>query len=89
MGARVRELPPAKDQDPIRPADLAEPVRDDESRAPPGNAEQGALDLVLRGAVDGARGIVEDQDARVREEGARYGDPLLLPFSSRETNSSA
>ena len=43
------------------------------------DAAHGALDLVLGGAVDGAGAVVQDQDARVGEEGAGDGDALPLP----------
>ncbi len=43
----------------------------------------GPLDLVLGGAVDGAGAVVEDQDARVGQEGARDGDALALAAGER------
>ena len=43
-----------------------------------------ALDFILGGAVDGAGRIVQDQDARVGEEGARQGQPLALPAGERD-----
>lgn len=37
----------------------------------------GVLDQVLGDGVDGAGGLVQDEDARVREHRARKGDQLL------------
>src|SRR5581483_151056 len=42
-------------------------------------AMDGLLDFVLGRAVDGAGRVVEHQDARVGQQGARDGDALALP----------
>ena len=47
------------------------------------DAAHGPLDLVLGGAVDGAGAVVQDQDARVGQEGAGDGDALALPARER------
>ena len=43
-----------------------------------GRGGDGTLDLVLGGGVDGAGGIIQDQDARVGQEGACDGQALAL-----------
>ena len=72
----------AQDDDQICPADLRQAVRDDEGRASAGGVGDGALDLVLGGGVDGGGGIIQDQDARVGQEGARQRDALALSAES-------
>src|SRR5690606_24755073 len=61
-----------------------------ESRATAAGFLDGALDRELRLAVDGARGLVQDQDRSPAEESARDADPLALasgellaPFAHR------
>ena len=44
----------------------------------------GALDPVLGGRIDGGGRIVQDQDARIGEEGARQGQPLALSAGERD-----
>ncbi len=61
---------------------------DDERRAgcvaaPLADAAHGALDLVLCRAVDGTRAVVQDKDARIRQEGPGDGDALPLPAGER------
>ena len=58
--------------------DRGQPVRDGERRPPDRKARQGVLDQPLGAGVEGAGGLVEDQDARVLEDGAGDGDALLL-----------
>src|SRR5690606_33449556 len=43
------------------------------------------LNLVLSGAVDGAGRVVQNQDARVTEEGARQSNALPLPTGKHHT----
>src|SRR5579885_328730 len=47
-------------------------------------ATNGSLYLILRCAVDGAGGVVENQDARVGEQGAGDGDALALAAGERD-----
>src|SRR5215210_7410917 len=59
-------------------ADRGEPMRDDEGRPRAEEGPQRALDLPLRADVDRRRRFVEDEDARVGQEGAGEGDELTL-----------
>ena len=77
-------LPLAQDDDQVRPADLRQAVGDDEGGASPRGGGDGALDLVFGGAVDGAGRIVQDQDARIGQEGARQRQALALPAGERD-----
>jgi len=68
--------------EPVGVAERAEAVRDRDRRPAPDEPGQGVLDLGLGLGVDRARRLVEDQDARVLEEGPRDRDPL--PLAARE-----
>ena len=61
-------------------------MRNEQRRAPVQHAVDRALDLVFGGAVDGARRVVQDQDARVGKQGARDGDPLALAAGKRDSS---
>ena len=74
---------PAHHDDDIRPADLRQAMGDQDGRAALRGAEDGALNLIFGGAVDRAGRVVEDQDARVGQKGARQGDPLALAARER------
>ena len=67
----------------VGPADLRQPVGDDQRGAALLHVVERALNLVLGGAVDGAGGVVQDQDARVLQERARQGDALPLAAGQR------
>ena len=56
---------------------------DDEGRAPLHERPESVVDLLFDLDVDGARGIVEDQDRRVHEQRAGDGDPLALTTRER------
>ena len=45
---------------------------------PCGGAFDGALNLVLGGAVDGTGRIIQNEDGRIGEKGTRQGNPLAL-----------
>ena len=64
--------------DPVGQADGGQPVGDDERRAAVHERAESAVDLLLDVHVNGARGVVEDEDRRVHEEGAGDRDPLAL-----------
>ena len=68
---------------PVGQADGREAVGDDE-RGPPlhEDAERG-VDALLHLDVDGAGGVVEDEDRWVDQEGAGDGDALALPARER------
>jgi len=63
MCADCCQLATANHQDQVRPADLREAVGDDKGGSAPGSCINGALDLILGSAVDGARGIIQYQNA--------------------------
>jgi hypothetical protein len=76
--ALLDDLPVLQDDDQVGVADRREAVGDDECGAPVQEALQGALDLPLGADVDRARRLVEDQDARIREQRPRERDQLAL-----------
>ena len=53
-------------------------MRDGDGGAPAGELRQRRLDGVLALVVKGARGLVQNEDARVAQKHARDGDALLL-----------
>ena len=73
----------AQDDDLVGPADLREAVGDEQGGAALGGAVDGSLDLILGGAVNGAGRVVQDQDARVGQEGAGQGQALALAARER------
>ena len=78
MRTLVDDLAPLQHQDEIGPADLAEPVGDEERRSLAADAIHRLLDAVFGGAVDGAGAVIQDQDARIGQEGASDGNALSL-----------
>ena len=86
--APLLDHPPLRQHhDPVGVADGGEPVGDHQGgavarRAEPHERLEGALHLALALGVEGAGGLVEDQDGRVLEEGA--GDGEALPLAARE-----
>ena len=82
MGAVGRDPAVVQHHDAVRPPDLRQPVGDEQRGAAALHVMQRALNLVLGGAVDGAGGVVQDQDARVFQKGARQGD--ALPLAARQ-----
>ena len=72
-----------QDDDVVRPPDLRQPVCDEQGRPAFGRRPDGLLDVVLCRAVDGARAVVQNQDARVGQEGPRNCQPLALPLWGR------
>src|SRR5205085_5646025 len=67
-----------EDDDQVGVPDRREPVGDDERRPSREEQAEGALDLALGADVDRRGRLVEDEDARVGEEGARERDELAL-----------
>ena len=68
-----------QDDDAVRPANLRKPMRDQNRSASFLGAAHRFLYLVLGGAVNGAGGIIEDQNPRLPQECARQSQPLPLP----------
>src|SRR5579885_256736 len=84
VGATVDEFALAQDKDSVGPADLREAMGDEQRGAALQEAANGSLYLILCRAVDGAGGVVEDQDARVGEQSASDGDALALAAGERD-----
>ena len=73
VAALVDEFTPGEYQYLVGAADLGQSVGNHQRGAAFQNFVDGALDGVFGGAVDRARRVVEDEDARVGEEGACDG----------------
>ncbi len=71
--------PVFQDQDLVGQAHGAQPLGDDKGGAPLHQPLQRQLDQPFGLGVDAGGGVVQDQDARVLEQGAGDGDALLLP----------
>jgi hypothetical protein len=69
--------------DEIRAAQRAEAVRHDERRAARDGAVERLENLVLRLAVDRRGRVVEQQDRRLEQHGARDGEALALAAGER------
>ncbi len=79
MGA-VGDDPPAVEQhDPIRQADGREAVRHDQGGPVLHEHAQPGVDPLFHLHVDGAGGVIEDEDGRVDQKGPGDGDALALP----------
>ena len=65
-------------EQPLAVADRAQAVSDHDRRSAFHGAVEGLLHDLLALLVEGAGGLVEDQDLRVLDQGAGYGDALLL-----------
>src|SRR5690606_37693360 len=66
------------DEDLVRALDGGEAVRDDEGGAAAAERAQPVADEGLALGVEAGGGLVEDEDARVGDDGARDGDALAL-----------
>src|SRR5581483_7376403 len=82
VGALLDDAAVLEDDDQVGVADGRQAVGDDERRPPVQQPPQRALDRLLGADVDRARRLVEDEDARVGEQGARERDEL--PLAERE-----
>jgi len=80
--ASLNDLPVVDDQDPVRLADRAQPVGDDETGSSFHQAQHRLLDLLFRARVHAARGLVKDQDAGIGQD--RPGDGQQLPLALAE-----
>ncbi len=61
------------------------PVRDEQGRPPRHHAGQLRQDFFFRVGVHARERVVENQDARVADDGAGDGGALLLPARKRQT----
>ena len=78
MPALLDDAAVAHDEDEVRLADGGQAVGDQERRAVAQQVVDGVLDKLLRLRVDGGRRLVEHEDARIGQHGARKGDQLLF-----------
>src|SRR6186713_1435487 len=62
VGAEIDNLTVAEDQHLVRPANLAQAVGDQDRGPVLADDTDRALDLIFSGGIDGAGGVVEDQD---------------------------
>src|SRR5690242_15345369 len=67
------------DQDLIRTSDGREAVRDDKRRTSAHQVLQPFLNQRFGFGVEAGSGFIEDENARIGENGARDGDALFLP----------
>ena len=65
--------------DPVPPSDGVQPVGDGEDGAVRELSPDRLLDLLVRGAVHGGRGLVQHEDLGPPEESPGQADQLLLP----------
>ena len=79
VGSLLDDSPAVDDQNPVGAADSRETMGDDERRPALRQLVKRVENHVLGPRVDGGGRLVEDQDGRVLQEGARHADPL--PFS--------
>ena len=79
VGAVLDEAAPLDGDDAIRHAHGGQPMRDDEHRSAVGDLRHVLLDDALALVVERARRLVENQDARIGDQGAGDGDALALP----------
>src|SRR6266699_3149072 len=85
MCALVDQFAPPQHQYLVGPAYLRETVGNQQGRAPLQEAADRLLDLVFGGAVNRAGRVVQDEDARIGQQGARNGDALPLSAGKGHT----
>jgi hypothetical protein len=78
VGGEADDAAAVEDEDAVRVAERGEAVGDDEAGAAAHEPVDSALHLGLGDRVEARRGLVEEQDRRVREERAGDGEPLPL-----------
>jgi hypothetical protein len=81
VGALLDDLPSVDDYDPTGVTNRAEPMGDDEARAPLHEPEHCFLDVGFRPGVDTAGGFVEDQDGRAGKSRPGNGKELSVPLA--------
>ncbi len=79
MGALLNDASMIDDENPVGAAEGAHAMPDDERRAASHGVLQRVEHLVLGFGIDGGRGVVEDQNRRIEQNGARDGEALPLP----------
>ena len=78
MVALLDDPPRLQHDDAVGVGDGREPMGDDQRAAPSPDAGEARLDRPLGPGVEGARRLVQHQDRRVLQDGARDPHPLLL-----------
>jgi hypothetical protein len=78
MRAALDDAPAVVHEDEVSPQDGREPMGDGQGRATLHGPLDGTLDEPLADRVQGAGGLVEDEDARILEQYPCQGDALLL-----------
>jgi hypothetical protein len=78
MGAEVGHSAPVHDRDAIRQVQGGTAVGHEQCRAPLHDLAQRGVDPLFYPGVDRARGVVEDQDARVGQDRPGERDALAL-----------
>lgn len=84
VGADGCEAALVEDGDAVCEVKRRTAVRHEERRSTLHDHPQGGVDPLLHPGVDGARGVVEDQDARVRQDRGGKRHPLTLAARERE-----
>ena len=83
VGAVGHDLPAVEQHDPVGQADRREAVRHDQGGPVLHEYTQTGVDPLFHLDVDGARGVVENQDGRVDQKGPCDGDALALAARER------
>ena len=78
MGAGLYDTPLIYDHDPVGVFDGGQAVRNDDAGASFFNRLQRRLDVPLGFRIKRGSGLVHDQDRRILEQRARYGQTLPL-----------
>src|SRR5262245_10307636 len=85
VGSLLDELPLIEHEDPMGGPQRAQPMGDEKHRPAPADLGEIRLDDGLGLVVEGAGGLVEDQDAGIPDQ--RPGDGDSLPLAAREGRS--
>ena len=83
VGAALGDLPVVEDEDLVRVADGREPVRDRDRGAARADGVDGLLDGLLGLRVEGAGGLVEDEDRRVADTARAIARRCFSPPENR------
>ena len=70
-------------EDDVGAADCRQPVRDGDRRLALEQASKALKHQLLRLRIERRRGLVEQENRRVSDDGARNGDALTLPTGQR------
>ena len=85
MRASLDDAAVVEDDDVVGVLHRRHAVRDDQHRPPLPDLAQRAQDPLLGLRIDGAQGVVEEEDQRVAHESARDRGALLLSAGERHT----